>query len=189
MSTYRLLVSKTPRDCRRRLVARATDINGTPTVSSNNTPPKLGRIVGRMRRAKGVLQVQGIVQPSCENCNFGQLQENLQSGLWNGIRGVILPRLNVEVGYIPIARFKYTLLQDAFKCTPSISANSEDAGGTSQFKVVANKHNSILGEVGHSGGSGVSRVYEQEKLIGRASTSQPGAGIEDKGDREKAEPF
>ncbi|KAK1217912.1 hypothetical protein PQX77_019421 [Marasmius sp. AFHP31] len=50
---------------------------------------------------------------------------------------------------------------------------------------VANKRNSILGEVGHSGGW-VSRVGEREKLIGRASTSQPGAGVEDKGDREKA---
>ena len=41
-----------------------------------------------------------------------------------------------------------------------------------------------MGEVGHSGGW-VSRVGEREKLIGKTSTSSPGAGLDEKGDREK----
>lgn len=65
-------------------------------------------------------------------------------------------------------------LQEAFKRTPSISA--KDASITtsnSQFKVVANKRNSILGEVGHSGGW-VSKVGEREKLIGHGVSQGEG---------------
>ncbi|KAK1233409.1 hypothetical protein PQX77_003435 [Marasmius sp. AFHP31] len=131
-----------------------------------------------------------------------QVQKAVESGIRSGFEFIseeliaVKQRMDeaqraAEAGEGEEAVGRLQALQDAFKRTPSISAQSKDAvsvqsaGGTSQFKVVANKRNSILGEVGHSGGW-VSRVGEREKLIGRASTSQPGAGVEDKGDREKA---
>ncbi|KAK1217909.1 hypothetical protein PQX77_019418 [Marasmius sp. AFHP31] len=131
-----------------------------------------------------------------------QVQKAVESGIRSGFEFIseeliaVKQRMDeaqraAEAGEGEEAVGRLQALQDAFKRTPSISAQSKDAvsvqsaGGGSQFKVVANKRNSILGEVGHSGGW-VSRVGEREKLIGRASTSQPGAGVEDKGDREKA---
>ncbi|KAF9256822.1 hypothetical protein L218DRAFT_910995 [Marasmius fiardii PR-910] len=68
-------------------------------------------------------------------------------------------------------------LQEAFKRTPSISSKDASISTTnSQFKVVANKRNSILGEVGHSGGW-VAKVGEREKMIGTV----PRSGVDEKG--------
>lgn len=65
-------------------------------------------------------------------------------------------------------------LHEAFKRSPSTSSSSH-SHSNSQFKVVANKRNSILGDVGHSGGW-VQRVQEREKVIPKADGQVKGDG-------------
>ncbi|KAL0065585.1 hypothetical protein AAF712_007363 [Marasmius tenuissimus] len=104
--------------------------------------------------------------------------------------------VGVKVSYTPILHIKYTdktlnLIvenrMDEAQRAAEAGEGKEAVGrfqASQDFKVVTNKRNSILGEVRHSG-RWVSHAGKREKLIGRASMSQPGAGLDDKGNRQK----
>ncbi|KAG7087026.1 hypothetical protein E1B28_013005 [Marasmius oreades] len=67
-----------------------------------------------------------------------------------------------------VGRFK--ALQEAFKRSPSLSSRDASVSTShSQFKVVSNKRNSILGDAAHAGGW-VSKVAEKEKLIEKSDS-------------------